>query len=235
MTAFVFTQLVETELVSAALGPNNSTKFSDKDLNKAVKLGTANNYVLATNGDEIDGFVKAIEPFTVNDGFSFGGVQLEGRVEAAVGANQVGALAVGSYVVADTQVALGTVGAAQVKAGGAPALTSVEVEAGTAAAGGATSITLDGTASAVDDYYNGMTVEILSGTGAGQTKVITDYVGSTKVATVSTWSVNPDNTSVYSVKTNIFTQTAPLRALWRCIRHVTGTGVTGDTVLLERI
>lgn len=234
MTAFAFTQLVETELTSAALGPNNSTKFSDKDLNKAVKLGTANNYVLATNGDEIDGFVKAIEPFTVNDGFSFGAVQLEGRVEAVVGSNQVGALPIGAYVVADTQVALGTVGAAKVKAGAAPALTEVEVLAGTASAGGATSITLTG-GSAVDDYYNGMVVTIDSGTGAGQSKVITDYVGSTKVATVATWSVNPDNTSVFSVTTNVFSQAAPLRALWRCIRHVTGTGVTGDTVLLERV
>ena len=44
-----------------------------------------------------------------------------------------------------------------------------------------------------------MTVYISSGTGSGQIKVITDYVGSTYTATVSTWTTNPDNTSVYEV------------------------------------
>ena len=117
MTSFVFTETVPTKLESAALGPNSSTKFSDKDLNKAVKLGTANNFVLATEGDDIDGFVKAIEPFTVNDGFSFGSVVRAGRVLAMVGTNQVSTMAVGDYVVADTQVALGTAGMAKVKTG----------------------------------------------------------------------------------------------------------------------
>ena len=118
MTDFVFTELVPNKLESAALGANSSGKFADADLNKAVKLGTANNYVLCTGGDFIDGFVKAIEPFTVNDGFSFGGVQREGRVSAQVGANQGATpMAVGDLVVADTQVALGTAGAAKVKTG----------------------------------------------------------------------------------------------------------------------
>ena len=71
----------------------------------------------------------------------------------------------------------------------------------TAQAGGATSITLDTGASAVDDTYNGLTIYIVSGTGAGQSKAITDYVGSTKVATVSTWGTNPDNTSVFRILT----------------------------------
>jgi hypothetical protein len=72
-------------------------------------------------------------------------------------------------------------------------------DTGTAQGGAATSITLAATASATDDVYNGMTVYISSGTGSGQIKVITDYVGSTKVATVSAWTTNPDNTSVYEV------------------------------------
>lgn len=79
-----------------------------------------------------------------------------------------------------------------------------DVHYGTAAAGAATTITLAttptvGTAPVRDDYYNGLTIEIVSATGAGQRRVITDYVGSTRVATVDTWDTNPDNTSVYSL------------------------------------
>ena len=76
----------------------------------------------------------------------------------------------------------------------------VNTNTGTALAGStATTINLAATASTTNDIYNGMTVYISSGTGSGQIKVITDYVGSTKVATVSTWTTNPDTTSVYEV------------------------------------
>jgi hypothetical protein len=71
---------------------------------------------------------------------------------------------------------------------------------GVAQAGGSTTITLAATASSSDDTYNGSLVSILAGTGAGQTREITDYTGSTRVATVDTaWSTNPDSTSVYAV------------------------------------
>lgn len=71
---------------------------------------------------------------------------------------------------------------------------------GTAQAGASSTITLAADASDDDDFYNGVTVEITGGTGSGQTKTITDYVGSTRVATVdSSWASNPDNTSVYHV------------------------------------
>src|SRR5262249_55673618 len=50
------------------------------------------------------------------------------------------------------------------------------------------------------DLYKGNRVKITSGTGAGQTRTITAYNGSTKVATVDwSWLVNPDNTSVYAI------------------------------------
>lgn len=71
---------------------------------------------------------------------------------------------------------------------------------GVAQAGGATSITLASTASATNSVYVGSIVTILSGTGNGQTREITAYNGTTKVATVdSAWSANPDNTSGYAV------------------------------------
>lgn len=70
----------------------------------------------------------------------------------------------------------------------------------TAQAGAATTITLASGESATDDFYNGMLVRITGGTGSGQVRRITDYVGSTKVATVdSAWATNPDNTSTYRV------------------------------------
>ena len=76
----------------------------------------------------------------------------------------------------------------------------VNTNTGTAQTGStSTTIKLAATASATDDIYNSMTVYISAGTGSGQIKVITDYVGSTKVATVSAWTTTPDATSVYEV------------------------------------
>ncbi len=71
---------------------------------------------------------------------------------------------------------------------------------GTAQAGGASSITLASGALATDDIYNNAYVYITSGTGAGEANIVSDYVGSTKVATVHTaWGVTPDATSVYEI------------------------------------
>lgn len=73
------------------------------------------------------------------------------------------------------------------------------LQSGTAAAGAASTITLDSTADPRDDYYNDQRIFISSGTGSGQIRTISDYVGSTKVATVSAaWDTNPDSTSVFS-------------------------------------
>ena len=57
-------------------------------------------------------------------------------------------------------------------------------DSGTAQAGTSTTITLKATASATDDIYVGMYVNITGGTGSGQTRLIEDYNGTTKVATV---------------------------------------------------
>jgi len=75
----------------------------------------------------------------------------------------------------------------------------VNTNTGTAQNGTGTSIQLATGASATDDIYNNMTVYISSGTGSGQLRTITDYVGSTKTATVATWTTNPNNTSIYEV------------------------------------
>lgn len=78
------------------------------------------------------------------------------------------------------------------------ATTDFYLRVATAQAGGATSITLDGGASGVNDYYNGLIVTILAGTGSKQSRLITDYDGGTFVATVEpAWATNPDATSVF--------------------------------------
>lgn len=74
------------------------------------------------------------------------------------------------------------------------------IRGGTAQAGASGTITLDASASSTDDFYNGNLIQIVSGAGAGQSRIISDYVQSTKVASVgSNWATNPDNTSVFAI------------------------------------
>ncbi|MCC2650757.1 MAG: hypothetical protein K0R61_1184 [Microvirga sp.] len=96
-------------------------------------------------------------------------------------------------------------------AGFAPTAFATDVT-GTATAGGASTITLAGGASAVDNFYRGQIIQLTGGTGAANgPRIITGYVGSTKVATVSpswasvTSNVVPDATSAYAIrKGNLF-------------------------------
>lgn len=74
------------------------------------------------------------------------------------------------------------------------------VRDGTAQAGGSATITLDSGASVSDNNYRGLRVVTTGGTGAGQSRVITGYVGSTKVATVDyAWEVNPDSSTTFAL------------------------------------
>jgi hypothetical protein len=78
--------------------------------------------------------------------------------------------------------------------------TSDTIRSGTAQAGAASTITLDSGASAVNSVYNGTVISLDGGTGSGQSRIITGYVGATKVATVdSAWTVTPDNTSTFDI------------------------------------
>lgn len=80
------------------------------------------------------------------------------------------------------------------------AAASASITSGTAQAGGATTITLASGASSTNDLYIDAVIRITGGTGAGQVNQITDYVGSTKVATVArTWATQPDSSSTYEL------------------------------------
>jgi hypothetical protein len=104
-------------------------------------------------------------------------------------------------------------------------------DSGTAQAGTSTTITLKSTASATDDIYVGMYVNITGGTGSGQTRLIEDYVGSTKVATVGeAFTTTPNNTSTYTTTTfsalsvNQYINAQP-QGRARIIRYVSATVV----------
>lgn len=77
------------------------------------------------------------------------------------------------------------------------------LRAGTAQAGANSTVTLDASASAIDDYYVGCYVNITNDTPSGalgQARVIVDYVGSTKVATIEgTWGTNPSSSSTFEI------------------------------------
>lgn len=96
------------------------------------------------------------------------------------------------------------------------------LRAATATGGAAGSITLDADASQIDDYYNGCLIRTTGGTGGGgglgsrdnQARLITDYLGATRVAVVSpNWEVTPDATTTFEV----------LQSEWA--GHVLGTAI----------
>ena len=71
---------------------------------------------------------------------------------------------------------------------------------GTFQAGGTTSVTLDATASSVNNFYNGLTLKTTGGSGTvGQAAVISAYNGSTKVATISPALSGTDATTTYVI------------------------------------
>ena len=76
---------------------------------------------------------------------------------------------------------------------------------GTATAGGSGTITLAVGTSAVDDAYTGMVISITGGTGNGHVGLITQYVGSTRVATVAPYTATfvPAASSTYSIGANV--------------------------------
>lgn len=74
------------------------------------------------------------------------------------------------------------------------------VEAGTAQAGAAGSITLAAGANANDEFFTHDMIVIVAGAGIGQSRAIQSYAGGSKVAsTVPNWVTNPDVTSEYLI------------------------------------
>jgi len=66
-------------------------------------------------------------------------------------------------------------------------------------AGDLSTITLAWGSSASDNFYNGMRIKITAGAGLGSERIITAYVGATRVATVSEVWTAGDSTSKYTI------------------------------------
>lgn len=72
---------------------------------------------------------------------------------------------------------------------------------GTAQGGTASTIVLAAGDAASDNDYDWCEIEITSGTGSGQRRLISLYASTGKTATISApWTTTPDNTSVYAIR-----------------------------------
>ena len=107
-------------VISAKLGTGAKEKYTDADVLKPMKLGTEPGcFVVAADGDEIEGFLDTVDAGGTTDGHAFGGVACGNR-GARIEAEVVGTATVGGLVVAAAQEAIGTKAASgrgKVKAG----------------------------------------------------------------------------------------------------------------------
>lgn len=101
-----------------------------------------------------------------------------------------------------------------------PSFCAAEKNAGTVQAATNNTVTLAGSASAVNNAYAGVTIRTVAGVGAGQHRAIRTYNGATKVATLSTnWAITPDSTTQYAFDYALGTNAFPLHQ-----RDCVGTG-----------
>jgi hypothetical protein len=117
MAKFLFQELITagdkitTRLGAGTLTASAANVRTDKEIGKAVKLVGDSRYDLCGVGDAIEAFCVAVQGATLDD-YSIGTVQLSGRKEVLADGLQAtpgtGAIAIGDYVLASTQVAAGT-------------------------------------------------------------------------------------------------------------------------------
>jgi hypothetical protein len=113
MAKFQMKELIGTEPITARLGAGSGSAnyVTDVEIGKPVKLVGDSQYGLCAAGDQIEGYIAAVETYTADD-FSIGSVQFEGRKRVTLDGLQAtpgtGTCAVGDYVVAGTAVAKGT-------------------------------------------------------------------------------------------------------------------------------
>ena len=87
-------------------------------------------------------------------------------------------------------------------------------------------ITLDSSASSTDDEYNGMFLKVFKAGETAQSVQITDYVGSTRIATVTpNFSATIDNTWSYRILVS-----NQLNTIWHAGNDGTGSGLDADFI-----
>lgn len=157
----------------------------------AVNLSSTNidvDQVVASVSGAVGSVTGAVGSVTGAVGSVTGAV---GSVTGNVGGNvtgSVGSIAAGGIADASYATTAGKLSALGI------------VDQGTAQAATGTTLQLRSAAAFADDELIGATILIVSGTaGAGQTRVITDYVSATDTATVDTWTTTPTGTIVYKI------------------------------------
>lgn len=172
-------------LPSWIVTPDNTTTYALIPLSYANTIGWSGGLVTVPTGGRIP-----VNVTTMATGVITAGVIATDAIGAAeLAADAVAEIADGVWdEIASGHVTAGSYGQALNL-----------VRAGTAQAGSGTTITLDASASAVDDFYKNDLIFITGGTGVGQARMITGYVGTTKVATVDTWATNPGSSSVFVI------------------------------------
>ena len=113
MAKFQMKELIGTEPITARLGAGSGSAnyVTDVEIGKSVKLAGDSQYNLCAAGDQIEGFITAVETYTADD-FSIGTVQFEGRKRVTLDGLQAtpgtGAITVGQYVLAAAPAAIQT-------------------------------------------------------------------------------------------------------------------------------
>lgn len=182
----------------------SQTETNADNLQFTGKSSTANVSVV---GRPVDTFPPLFTTFLVDSNGRVDVIKLAGTTQTArdIGASVIAASVTGNLSgsvasLAANAIASGAFTAGAINASALNADTGLKpIRSSTATAGAATTITLDGSASAVDGFYVNDIILTTGGTGIGQARVITAYVGATKVATVATWTTNPDNTTTFAI------------------------------------
>lgn len=117
-------------------------------------------------------------------------------IQVGTGAGQIALN--GGNVPIDMSVAISTTPTAGTLGFAFTVLSKIATRYGQALDGATNTIQLDAGASAVDNVYQGFRIYLLAGTGAGQSRTITSYVGFNKQATPhKSWDIVPDSTTFF--------------------------------------
>lgn len=113
-----------------------------------------------------------------------------------------------------------------------PSLKKTNFQAtGTATAGAAGSLTDNKARKEADDNWKGGVIEILAGTGAGQSRDVTGSTQSTGVIAVDpAWTTNPDSTSTYRIVKSF---TTTIQAAFEKIEQLLYNKGKRDALILE--
>ena len=112
------------------------------------------------------------------------------------------------------------------------------LSSGTAQSATSTTLVLAAAAAFADDELIGNLIKITGGTGAGQSRQITDNVNSTDTVTVDrAWTTTPDNTSTYEIVEGVLPETFADALLLRDVDNVEASAAehTLTTVVLAML